>query len=210
MSSYDESVFINCPFDSDYLPIFRGLVFAVHHCGFEARCAWEIDDSGRPRISQLYDLISECKFGIHDISRTELNDNDLPRFNMPLELGIFLGAMKFGGDNHEDKICKVLGRKPYRYQEFISDIAGQDPSYHNQEVEQAIVIVRDWLQKSNENIIMPSGSKIVDRYDRFTDELPLLCDPHNLKPESLTFIDYKNMVYVWLDENDWLYEELTR
>jgi len=32
----------------------------------------------------------------HDISRTELNEHSLPRFNMPLELGLFLGASRFG------------------------------------------------------------------------------------------------------------------
>lgn len=204
MASYEESVFINCPFDPDYRPIFRGLVFAVHDCGFEARCTWEIEDSGRPRIFQLYDLISECKFGIHDISRTELNDNKLPRFNMPLELGIFLGAMQFGEGDQRDKICKVLDRKPYRYQEFISDIAGQDPSAHNQNVGEAIVVVRDWLQTYRQDTIMPGGTMIVDRYRRFREELPLFCEPRGLEAGDLTFIDYQNMVYVWLGENDWL------
>lgn len=202
MASYEESVFINCPFDSAYQSIFRGLVFAVHDCGFVARCAWEIEDSGEPRISQLYNLIADCKFGIHDISRTELNENDLPRFNMPLEPGIFLGSMQFVKGKHQEKICKVLDRAPYRYQEFISDIAGQDPSAHNQSVEEAIVIVRNWLQSCRQSMIMPGGSKIVDRYNRFRNELPMFCEVFKLKPDALTFIDYRNMVYVWLDKND--------
>jgi hypothetical protein len=29
-ATYDESVFINCPFDVDYQEVFRALVFAVH------------------------------------------------------------------------------------------------------------------------------------------------------------------------------------
>jgi hypothetical protein len=28
---YDKSVFINCPFDGAYEPLFHGLIFAVHH-----------------------------------------------------------------------------------------------------------------------------------------------------------------------------------
>lgn len=58
----------------------------------------ELDDGGQTRIDKLYGLIGECRYGIHDLSRTELDDvNQLPRFNMPLELGLFLGAKRYGG-----------------------------------------------------------------------------------------------------------------
>lgn len=33
-TSYDTDVFINCPFDDDYKPLFDAVVFAVHDCGF--------------------------------------------------------------------------------------------------------------------------------------------------------------------------------
>jgi len=61
-----------------------------------ARCALEADDSGDVRIEKILAIIDQCKLGIHDISRTELNEHSLPRFNMPLELGLFLGASRFG------------------------------------------------------------------------------------------------------------------
>lgn len=38
---YNDNVFINCPFDSAYKPLFDAIVFAVHDCGFVARCALE-------------------------------------------------------------------------------------------------------------------------------------------------------------------------
>jgi hypothetical protein len=38
-------VFINCPFDRDYLPLFHALVFTVARCGFTPRCALEVVDS---------------------------------------------------------------------------------------------------------------------------------------------------------------------
>ena len=73
------------------------MVFTVHDCGFIARCALEEEDASQVRIDKIYNIIAECRYGIHDISRTELDENSgLPRFNMPLELGIFLGAKKFG------------------------------------------------------------------------------------------------------------------
>ena len=39
--TYNNSVFINCPFDDDYRSLFRALVFAIEACGFGARCALE-------------------------------------------------------------------------------------------------------------------------------------------------------------------------
>jgi hypothetical protein len=90
-------VFINCPFDGDYLPFFHATIFTVYRCGFTPRCALEVIDGGGTRIAKIEKLIEECPFGIHDISRTELDaTNRLPRFNMPLELGLFLGARRYG------------------------------------------------------------------------------------------------------------------
>ena len=71
MASYEDNVFINCPFDSEYRSIFYALVFAVHDCGYIARCALEVDDSGQVRIQKIEQMIADCKFGIHDISRVE-------------------------------------------------------------------------------------------------------------------------------------------
>src|SRR5258708_5683890 len=96
-NDYDISVFINCPFDRAYKPLFNSLVFATIYCGFRARCALEIDDGSQVRIDKIFAAIEECRFGIHDLSRTQLdNGTGLPRFNMPLELGMFLGAKRFG------------------------------------------------------------------------------------------------------------------
>src|SRR6266496_5132041 len=40
------SVFINCPFDKQYQPIFDATVFCVVACGFEPRCTLELTDAG--------------------------------------------------------------------------------------------------------------------------------------------------------------------
>lgn len=100
-----DDVFINCPFDHDYAPTFGGLIFTIYACGFRPRSARELDDGGQTRIDKLFVLIDECRFGIHDLSRTELDEiNQLPRFNMPLELGIFLGAKRHGGAVQKAKL----------------------------------------------------------------------------------------------------------
>lgn len=114
---YATNVFINCPFDAEYETLFHAIVFAVIHCGYNVRCALEAEDTGATRIDRIYRLIEECRFGIHDIARIEHDSiNALPRFNMPFELGLFLGARRFGTAVQQDKRCLVLEAQRYRYQ----------------------------------------------------------------------------------------------
>ena len=102
---YNDNVFVNCPFDSAYKSLFDAMVFAIHDCGFIARCALEEEDASQVRIDKIYNIIAHCRYGIHDISRTELDKiTGLPRFNMPLEFGVFLGAKKFGTTGQKKKV----------------------------------------------------------------------------------------------------------
>ena len=113
-------VFINCPFDKQYWPLFYAVVFSIHACGFVARCTLESQDSSQARLEKIYNIIAECRYGIHDISRTELDShNNLPRFNMPLELGIFLGAKRYGTAKDRKKNCLIVDKCQHRYQKFI-------------------------------------------------------------------------------------------
>ena len=57
---YNDNVFINCPFDSAYKPLFDAIVFAVHDCGFVARCALEEGDASQVRIDKIYNIIENC------------------------------------------------------------------------------------------------------------------------------------------------------
>ena len=200
---YPQNVFINCPFDDDYQPIFNAIVFATYDCGYIARCALEQDNGSISRFEKIYKMISECKFGIHDISRTELDDtNHLPRFNMPLEFGVFLGARRYGGHLQKTKNCLILDRERYRYQKFISDISGQDIRSHQNEPEKAIKHVRNWLNNSSKATI-PSGDRIYSRYISFINNLPDLCDTLKLNRDEIEFNDYVVLVSQWLRANNW-------
>lgn len=143
---YAQNVFINCPFDDHFGPLFDAITFAVVSCGFVARCALEIDDGSQVRIEKIYKIIGDCRYGIHDLSRTELDaEHLLPRFNMPLELGIFLGAKRYGSERQRTKSALILDTDRFRFQKFISDIAGQDIKGHSGQIEHAVKHVRDWL-----------------------------------------------------------------
>src|SRR5437868_12917717 len=198
-ASASASVFINCPFDKEYQPLFDAIVFCVSACGFVHRCTLELTDAGEIRIENIYRLIAQCNYGIHDVSRTEVKGQpyQLPRFNMPLELGIFLGAKRFGGRSSR-KRCLIMDRAPYRYKRFISDIGGQDIKAHYTRAANAIRHVRDWLQSAPGKAAIPGGTKIWQDYQRFRRELPVIAEEAQLNPAQLTFIDYLQLVTNWL------------
>lgn len=189
-------VFINCPFDDDYRPIFEAIVFTVQDLGFTARCALERDDSGEVRLEKIFRLIGECKFGIHDLSRAETNSSALPRFNMPFELGLFMGCQRFGGVRQQHKVSLILDSEPYRYLEFITDLRGLDIKAHDNDPEKAVHSVRRWLAPRPERSNRLGAEVIWQRYLQFRAELPTICSGLNISPDELTrsFSEYVQVV----------------
>jgi hypothetical protein len=201
---YSKNVFINCPFDQKHKPLFRAMIFAVHDCGFIARCALETVDGGEVRIRKIIQIMRESRYGIHDISRIELDRGTrLPRFNMPLELGMFLGAKEFGVKEQRLKECLILDRERYRYQAFCSDIAGQDIHTHSGDAVSAISAVRAFLANKRPTELIPGATVIARRYEVFYAELPGLTRRFRLSPSELTFTELRNFVLAFLNANPW-------
>jgi hypothetical protein len=202
-TDYERRVFVNCPFDEEYRPLFEALVFAVHDCGYIARCSLECDDASEVRIDKITKIIGDCMFGLHDISRTEADaTTSLPRFNMPFELGLFFGAKRFGQEEQKLKTCLILDIERHRYQKFISDIAGQDIAAHDGDSATAISRVRDWLSNATpKSVRIPGGKAMAARYKIFRQELPKTCKRAHLSVDELTFNDYVAEVEDWLEVN---------
>lgn len=202
-NNYKENVFINCPFDNKYKNKLNAIIFTIFDCGFYPRCALEEDDSSQIRIEKIYKIIESCQYGIHDISRTQLDKNNkLPRFNMPLELGVFLGAKRFGNIQNLKKKCLIIDIKDYRYQKFISDISGQDVKSHENKIEKLIEVIRNWLNNQSKNTKIPTGDHIFKKYQKFKRELPLISKADNKKASNLTYKDFCIVISVWLQANN--------
>ncbi len=168
--SFEKNVFINCPFDSQYLPLLRALVFTCLYLDFSPRLAQTISSSNI-RIDQIKKHIKMCKFGIHDLSRSKaLSIGELPRFNMPFELGLDVGASEFGASKLKSKRILVLDTERYHYQKVLSDIAGQDISSHEDNPKVLVKRVRDWFSNNSNQKITPY-SQIWIAYNQFTDDL---------------------------------------
>lgn len=195
-----DDVFINCPFDDEFATTFRALIFAIMACSFRPRSARELDDAGQTRIDKIYGLIEECRFGIHDLSRTELDPlNHLPRFNMPLELGLFLGAKRYGNKGQKAKRALILDVEQHRYQRFISDLAGMDIHGHDGDPMRALRETRDWLTNVSRREL-PSAERVQRIYEAFLDSLPDIAAALEFDPNRIPYVDYERIVAKWLVE----------
>lgn len=195
----NRDVFVNCPFDAPYKPIFHATVFTVIRCGFRARCALETDDATQNRLGKILTIIDECRYGIHDISRTETaGDPPLPRFNVPFELGLFLGAKRYGSQRHKLKRCIIFDIERYRYQRFISDISGHDIHAHEGSERQVVTKLTSWLRSQSRAVDIPGGRSVYREYEQFKSLLPAICAERSIHPEELTFGDFTDIVVRYL------------
>ena len=187
---YSDSIFINCPFDDEYTPLLRSIVFTVYRCGFLPVTALAEDNGLENRLTKIEKCIDNCKYGIHDISRTELNINHLPRFNMAFELGIFFGAKKYGSKEHKAKNALIFDTEKYRYQEFISDLNGVDIKAHGNEPNIIIRKIRDWLSTSSRRTSLPSTLILQRDFLIFQNNLPAIAERLQLDINDIPFNDY--------------------
>jgi hypothetical protein len=162
---FDRNVFINCPFDKNYMPLLRPLLFTVIYLGLNPRIALESKNSGSPRVEKIIDLIRGSLFAIHDLSRNRAKKKgELYRLNMPFELGLDVGCQRFSSGRHKRKI---LDAENYQYQAALSDIAGSDIENHRNEPREVVVHVRNWLS-SEARLNADGPTKIWNSFNDFT------------------------------------------
>jgi hypothetical protein len=200
-NGYDDRVFINCPFDDAYLPLFHAATFATYFCGFYPTTSLAEDNGLESRIDKIARIIEQCRYGIHDISRTELNPSGCPRFNMPFELGLFFGARLYGNTGQKTKNALILERSQYSYQQLISDINGIDVKAHEDDPFRIIRHIRNWLSINSKRKAIPGADLICASYLNFSKRLPNLSSSvgfTNIK--ELPFKDFRGIIEEWLIE----------
>lgn len=197
----NRNIFINCPFDEQYQELFDALLFAVYFCGCKPRCALEIDNGAQIRLEKIFTIIKDCDLGVHDISRTQLTPNNLPRFNMPLEFGIFLGAKKFGSTKQRQKSCMIFDSERYRYMEFMSDISGQDIKWHSNDYNEIIRKTRNWLNTFTTLQPLPGAAAIINKYNNYLLDKPSILKSLNLINDDVQYADKTQIIEEWIKIN---------
>ncbi len=202
-SQRSRAVFINCPFDEEYRPLFRAMCFTILLCGYIPRCSLDIKDSSQSRFHKILDLIVACGLSIHDISRVELDaGSKLPRFNMPLELGADLGLRIKGPTQQRNRRVLILDREKHRYDITTSDLSGQDIEAHNDREADVIARVRDWLNSGRIGPKpLPGADAIQADYATYLNIVPDLIAAEKLDPyDRLGHTDFLWTVYAALEE----------
>lgn len=190
------NIFLNCPYDSAYKDLFFASVFAILACGHTPRCALESLDSSENRLDKIIGLIRVSQYAIHDISRVELSRNGYPRFNMPFELGLWIGASK-ATTLKQRRPFLVLDSEAYRYREFISDLSGIDIQTHSSDPEMLITRVRDFLQALAPEPL-PGPKQLQRLYQLLREDWSDLCRFSGLEADSASFRDISHLIHKWL------------
>ena len=143
LNQMKNGVFINCPYDSDYLNILHVLIFLVAKFDCVPKLAVESKESS-DRMNKILRLIEESTIGIHDISRMEYTPkNPLVRFNMPFELGIDYAYQKYCSKGKKKLL--ILESEKYLSKRTFSDLSGIDIEAHGGKISEVIKILRNFF-----------------------------------------------------------------
>ena len=164
---FERNVFINCPFDDNYLPLLRPLLFSVLYLGFEPCIASGELNSAQPRFQKIIQLVVKSKYAIHDLSRIQAQKKgEFFRLNMPFELGLDIGCQSFKGGRWHGKKCLILEVERYRYQAAISDLSNSDIASHKGNPATLVFEVRNWLD-AQAGLHAPGPTKVWANFNDF-------------------------------------------
>lgn len=150
-SEMSDPVFVNVPYDKEFEHLYLAYIVGLVALGLSPRPAIALSDD-KTRFNKIVGLIDECSYSIHDLSRVQPSqENGLPRFNMPLELGMALyRAYKFP-DEHR---VYIFEEENYRLQKSTSDLNAFDVQIHNGTPKGVMVQLRNtFVRESSESTV---------------------------------------------------------
>lgn len=203
--AFSRNVFVNCPFDSEYLPLLRPLLFTIIYLGFLPRIASERSDSGEHRIDKICALIRACQYSIHDLSRVRASQiGEFSRMNMPFELGIEYGSRRFGARPLTRKKSLVLEKDQHEFQKALSDLSGIDIKHHNNEPAEVVRAVRNWFIETVGLSGVHSATRIWYRFADFASDFYDTRAADGYSAEDLNMMpapEYIEFIHRWVAES---------
>lgn len=178
-----KAVFINCPFDTDFAPLFEAIIFAVQACEYKPRSALESGTVAEPRMERIIRAIFTSKYSIHDLSRCKgEGDERLARFNMPLELGIAMARRYHTRGKKERHDWLALVPEGHVYVKVVSDLAGYDPMTHDGTVKTVVQRVVLWLATRPDTTLSPTPKDVLEALPTFQAEIKQLKEHWGSEP----------------------------
>jgi len=159
-----QNIFINCPFHSSYKPLLDVIIFCSVYAGLEPLIS-ETKDSSEEIITTIKRLIADAEYSVHDISEIQLSEGLFPWFNMPFLLGLDIGCKTYGTKKQQQKRILILEEESFRHKITLSDLAGNDIEYHQNDVKMLFTKLRKWFYKLG--IEIEVGNDMHDKYVSF-------------------------------------------
>ena len=190
-------VFLNVPYDGNFERLFLAYIAGISAFGLVPRATLEIPLSTR-RLEKIINLITICRYSIHDLSRVESDATPprTPRLNMPFELGLAVAhqhSVKRG--EHDWFVCEAKQR---RLAKSLSDLNGTDPFIHDGKI---VGVFRELCNIFARSSRQPTTQDMHEIYRRLRIHLPEIMrrsaaiSPYTsrvFKDLSLVAINYAN------------------
>jgi len=144
-----ETVFLNIPYDLEFQDLFLGYVVGLIQLGLRPIRTLAIPY--HDPLDAIINLIDSSNYSIHDLSRTESTEG-IPRFNMPLELGLALHRRHETRGKHQ---VYIFESKPYRTQQSTSDVNGIDPYIHHGKPGEIMTQLRNIFRQQGDTTTVP-------------------------------------------------------
>lgn len=196
------SIFINCPFDKEYQPLLRALLFGCTYLGYATKIALDDSDCSTNRLDKILSYIQATKISIHDLSRAKpKKKGDYARMNMPFELGMDYAISK---TRATPKLILVLEAERYSFQKALSDYSGFDIYCHRNEPQELLKILRNWFV--NQKLVPAAFGasalwyKYTDCWASIYDELIANGHSHD-DTDDIPFNEFIEMVEKWCKIN---------
>lgn len=144
-----DSVFLNIPYDKKFEDLYVAYIVGLTQLGLRVNVTLAVPN--QDRLETIIALIGKSNFSIHDLSRDKYSKG-IPRFNMPLELGLALYRSYATKGGHR---VYVFESKPYRAQKSTSDINGIDPQIHHGTPKGVMAGLRNILRQPGDVTTVP-------------------------------------------------------
>jgi hypothetical protein len=181
-----KTVFLNLPYDREFEGLFLAYVVGLSQLGLLPCLTFAVPNQGR--LDAIIDLLDTSEFSIHDLSRIETT-NGIPRFNMPLELGLALHQRRVTKGRHQ---VFIFESKPFRTLQSTSDVNGIDPFIHHGQPKEVMTQLRNIFRKPGDTITVPDMFAVYRAVKRRLPELKRNAGGSSLF-ESAIFVDIINV-----------------
>jgi hypothetical protein len=114
-------------------------------------------------MERLFNLIRGCGASIHDLSRVT---GELPRFNMPFELGIAYALRRIDGHSFF-----VMEEERYRLDKTLSDLKMIDPKIHDGNGLTTLTCVYECFKPAGREPPFAVGARIFESLNASLDNL---------------------------------------